>query len=70
MTGLLDYIFSNIEEKDLDRAQIVAYVRFLDEIILQGLPLEKELHYQAIKLKLISRMNALNQEQMKFYRKE
>ena len=70
MTGLLDHIFSRIEDKDLDRAQIIAYVQYLDEIIFDGLPLEKEQEYQAIKFKLTSRINALNQEQIKFYNKE
>jgi len=67
MTGLLDYIFRDIEEKNLDREQIIAYIRYLDEIILDGLPIAKELEYQAIKLKLLKRMNELHQEQIQFY---
>ena len=67
MMGLLDYIFRDIEEKNLDREQIIAYIRYLDEIILDGLPIAKELEYQAIKLKLLKRMNELHQEQIQFY---
>jgi hypothetical protein len=67
MTGPLDHIFYNLDEKSLDRSQIEAYVRYLDAIILGGLTLTKELAYQAIKLKLLKRLNALNQDQIKFY---
>jgi hypothetical protein len=67
MTGLLDYIFRNLEEKELDKEQIIAYIRYLDEINLNGLPIEKELEYQTIKLKLLKRMNTLHQEQIRFY---
>lgn len=67
MTGLLDYIFQDMEGKNLDRTQIRAYIRYLDELILNGLPLTKELEYQALKLHLIKRMNAFNHEQLKFY---
>ena len=68
MAGLLDYIFSNLEEKNLDRSQVTAYIRYLDEIILQGLPLEKELAFQKIKLQLLKRFNQLNQKQIQFDR--
>lgn len=67
MTGLLDYIFHNIEERNLDRSQIEDYIRYLDELIEGGLPMDKEVTYQAIKLKLIKRLNELNRDQMKFY---
>ena len=70
MTVLLDHIFKNLEATELDRAQIVAYVRYLDELIRNDLPMEKELEYQAIKLRLFSRMNGLNREQLKFYRQD
>lgn len=70
MRGLLDYVFYNLEERDLDRSQIAAYIRYLDEILLQGLSPEKELAYQTIKLQLLKRLNELNQEQIQFYRKE
>lgn len=69
MTGLLDYIFYNIEERNLDRSQIEEYIRYLDEIIEGGLPTDKELVYQAIKLKLIKRLTELSQEQIKYYQK-
>lgn len=69
MTGLLDYIFHNVEERDLNRSQIEEYIRYLEELIEGGLPLDKELAYQDIKLKLIKRLSALNQEQIKYYQK-
>ena len=68
MVGLLDYIFSNLEEKNLNRSQVEAYIRYLDEIILHGLSLEKELAFQKIKLQLLQRIHQLNQEQIHFYR--
>jgi hypothetical protein len=67
MTGLLDHIFHNLEGRNLDRSQIADYIRYLDELILGGLPLDKELAYQAIKLWLVKRLNALNRDQIKFY---
>ena len=70
MTGLFDYMFQDIEKRNLDKTEIRAYIRYLDELILGGLPLGKELEFQAIKLKLIKRMNALNQDQIKFYTKD
>ena len=63
---LLDHIFYNLEERDLDRSQIEDYIRYLDEIILQGLPSKKELAYQKIKLQLLKRLNRLNQEPILF----
>ncbi len=69
MTGLLDSIFNNLEEKNLDRNQIIDYIRYLDEIIAGGLPYEKEIAYQRIKLKLSKRLHELNKEQINFYRK-
>lgn len=62
MEGLLDDIFSNLEEKNLNRIQVEAYIRYLDEIILHGLSLDKELAFQKIKLQLLKRMHQLNQE--------
>ncbi|QMU29756.1 hypothetical protein [Adhaeribacter radiodurans] len=67
MARLLDYIFSNLEEKNLNRSQVEAYIRYLDEIILQGLPLEKDLAFQKIKLQLLNRLHQLNQQQIQFY---
>ena len=69
MTGNLEHIYSNLQEKELDRTQIIAYVRYLDELIRNGLTMEKELAYQGIKLRLFRRMNALNEQQIKFYPK-
>ena len=69
MRGLLDYIFNNIEERNLDQTRITAYIRYLYEIILNGLPIEKELEYHAIKLRLLKRISDLNQQQVKFYLK-
>ena len=69
MTGLLDYIFYNIDERNLERSRIVDYIRYLDELIEGGLPMYKELDYQAIKLTLIKRLSELNQEQIKYYLK-
>ena len=63
---LLDHIFYNLQKRDLDRSQIEDYVRYLDEIILQGLPLKKELAYQTIKLQLLKKLNKLNQEPVLF----
>ncbi len=68
MAGLLDYIFSNLEERNLNRSQVEAYIRYLDEIILHGLPLEKELAFQKIKLQLLQRIHQLNREQIRFCR--
>ena len=68
MAGLLDYIFYNLEERELDRGQIEGYIRYLDEIILQGLSLEKEQTYQTFKLQLLKRLNKLNQKQIQFLR--
>jgi hypothetical protein len=67
MTGLLDHIFHNLEERNLGRSQIVDYIGYLDELILGGLLLDKELEYQAIKLRLVKRLNELNRDQIKFY---
>jgi hypothetical protein len=67
MTRLLDFIFSNLEEKELDRSQMVAYIRYLDELIADGLPIEKELFYQGVKLQLTKRLNDLNQQQVQYY---
>lgn len=67
MSGLLDYIFNNLDEKNLDRSQIIAYIRYLDELILDGLPLNQERAYQAIKLKLTKRLAELDHDQIKFY---
>ena len=67
MTRILDFIFSNLEEKELDRSQIVAYIRYLDELTADGLPIEKELFYQGVKLQLTKRLNDLNQQQIQYY---
>ena len=67
MTRFLDFIFSNLEEKELDRSQIVAYIRYLDELTADGLPIEKELFYQGVKLQLTKRLNDLNQQQIQYY---
>ena len=67
MTRILDFIFSNLEEKELDRSQMVAYIRYLDELTAAGLQLEKELLYQGVKLQLTKRLNDLNQQQIQYY---
>jgi GTP-dependent phosphoenolpyruvate carboxykinase len=67
MTRILDFIFSNLEEKALDRSQMVAYIRYLEELIADGLPIEKELFYQGVKLQLTKRLNDLNQQQVQYY---
>lgn len=68
MARLIDSIFSIPEESNLDRSQVEAYIRSLDEIILQGLPLDKELALQKIKLKLLKRLNQLIQDLIPFNR--
>jgi hypothetical protein len=70
MPALLDYIFHNLEERNLEKSKIKAYLRYLDELIRHGLPLNKEVTCQRIRLKLIRRLNELNQEQINFYRKD
>ena len=67
MARLFDYIFSNLEERYLDIKQIHAYIRYLDKFILAGLSMEKELEYQAIKLKLLRRLHNLHLDQIQFY---
>jgi hypothetical protein len=57
--------FYNIDEIKLDRSQIGGFIRYLDELIEGGLPIEKELGYQAIKLKLTKRLNEMNLAQIK-----
>ncbi|RDC58665.1 hypothetical protein AHMF7616_05346 [Adhaeribacter pallidiroseus] len=60
MAGLLDYIFSHLEDNNLNRSQVEAYLRYLDEIMLQGLPPDKEIAFQKIRLQLLRRMHQLN----------
>ncbi|PSR55930.1 hypothetical protein AHMF7605_21705 [Adhaeribacter arboris] len=59
MTSLLDHIFCNLEGRELDRGQIESYIQYLDELILHGLPLEKEKTYHTLKLQLQNRLNNL-----------
>jgi hypothetical protein len=56
----------NLEERNLERSRIVDYIRYLNEPIPGGLPLDEELACQAIKRKLLKRLNALNRYQIKF----
>jgi hypothetical protein len=42
-------------------------IRYLDELILGGLPLDKELNYQVIKLRLVKRLTEIAHDQIKFY---
>ena len=46
---------------------MVAYIRYLEELIADGLPIEKELFYQGVKLQLTKRLNDLNQQQVQYY---
>ena len=46
---------------------MVAYIRYLEELIAAGLPIEKELLYQGVKLQLTKRLNDLNQQQVQYY---
>lgn len=67
MQKLLDHIFYNLEERDLDRSQIESYIRYLDELMLHSLPLEKQVNYHNIKLKLLHRLNKLNRGPSHFF---
>jgi hypothetical protein len=64
MTGLAGYIFQDFDEKSLDRNEVLHRLMYLDEKIEQGLPMQKELEYQAIKLRLLKRLRELIREQI------
>ena len=62
MIGLLDHIFLNVDKKDLSKKQLLEHVVYLDELLGNGLPLEKEEEYQGIRLRLLKRLNERNRE--------
>jgi hypothetical protein len=63
MTGLLDHIFHNLEERKLDRSQIADYFGIRMNLY--------SVAYHWIKSwptrRLVKRLNALNRDQIKFY---
>lgn len=64
MTGLPGNIFRDSGEEGLDRNEIFARLRYLEEKIEQGLPIQEELECQAIKLRLLRRLGELIRAQI------
>ena len=69
MTGLPGNIFQDSDEESLDKNEILHRLKNLDERIEQGLPIQKELEYQAIKLRLLKRLSELVREQITYIEK-
>lgn len=64
MTESPGNIFWGGDEEGLDRDELFALVRHLDETIARGLPIQQELEHQALKLRLLKRLNGLIREQI------
>jgi len=52
MTGLLDFIFINANTQQLNRAEVLAHLQYLDEIITPAMPLPQQVKYYGYKIKL------------------
>jgi hypothetical protein len=60
--GLLDFIFLNLEEKHLNRKQVVDYLLYLKEIITPNMSAPDRAKYQALQVKLNNWLVQLDKE--------
>jgi hypothetical protein len=62
MSGLLDFIFENIEIEKLDRIQVLNHTSYISEISQQSLPLDKKIKFLSVKVRLQQRLMELDQK--------
>lgn len=60
MTGLLDYIFENIDIEKLSRKEVLDYTAYISEIAKQSLPLDKKIKFLSVKVRLQQKLLQLD----------
>ena len=65
MAGLLDFIFTNTNITQLSRQEVLAHLRYLDEIITPAMPLPQQVKYYGYKIKLNRQL--LEMDKASFY---
>ncbi len=65
MAGLLDFIFDNINTKELDRSGVLAYTTYIAEIYHQNLSIDQMFKYQEVNIQLLERLLELDRERVK-----
>ena len=63
MAGLLDYIFTNLDQRQLTRQEILAHLCYLNEIITPEMSVEDQVKYLGYKIKLGRKLTELDKRQ-------
>jgi hypothetical protein len=65
MSGLLDFIFDNIDIAQLDRIQVLNHTAYISEISRQNLPLDKKAKFLSVKVRLQQRLMELDEKKVR-----
>ena len=63
MSGLIDYIFHNINIAELDRSEVISYSKYISEIFQSNLSVEQKVRFQRIEVLLQKRLKELERTQ-------
>ena len=63
MSGLIDYIFHNINIAELDRSEVISYSKYISEIFQSNLSVEQKVRFQQIEVLLQKRLIELERTQ-------